>query len=345
MVAARQFLKNLDQFPICSNPPNSGKTKKLKISFWADKSYRETFPKEWQERIQRIATFASDILRTQFGVELEICTLNKWDTEFESSLEQTFENFELKPVSFTDVIKVGITFDESLANSVMDRSHLGLAKPMGTSVVITGQPTYPGMQYWNPIEEAITLVHEIAHLFGAMHVPNEKSIMNPMAGYLSFRFDEANQSIVKMMNKDFLDIDEKQRTKNYISKLIEMNQNNYENKLPILTLISSQIYTLNYHYFNGKPSIRVRKKEILNLVQDSVYARAVLGVTEYNLNHFEKSVELLSKVVELKPNFAEAHWYLSLALQKTGDITNAEKHKMIAKPFRNTWILDEKKIY
>jgi tetratricopeptide (TPR) repeat protein len=345
MIAARQFLKNLDQFPICSNPPNSDKTKKLKISFWADKSYRETFPKEWQERIQRIATFASDILRTQFGVELEIYTLNKWDSEFESSLEQTFENFEQKPVSFTDVIKVGITFDESLANSVMDRSHLGLAKPMGTSVVITGQPTYPGMQYWNPIEEAITLVHEIAHLFGAMHVPNEKSIMNPMAGYLSFRFDDANQSIVKMMNKDFLDIDEKQRTKNYISKLIEMNQNNYENKLPILTLISSQIYTLNYYYFNEKPSIRVRKKEILNLVQDSVYARAVLGVTEYNLNHFEKSVELLSKVVELKPNFAEAHWYLSLALQKTGDITKAEKHKMIAKPFRNTWILDEKKIY
>lgn len=345
MIAGRQFLKNLDQFPICSNLPNSDKTKKIKISFWADKSYRETFPKEWQERIQRIATFANDIFRTQFGVELEIYTINKWDSEFESSLNYTFQKFEQKPVSYTNVIKVGITFDENLANTITDRSYLGLARPMGTTVIITGQPTFPGMQYWNPIEEAITLVHEIGHLFGAMHVPNEKSIMNPMAGYLSFRFDDANQNIVKMMNKDFLEIDEKQRTKNYISKLIDMNKNKYENKLPILTLISGQIYTLNYHYFNGKPSIRVRKKEILNLVQDSVYARAVLGVTEYNLNHFEKSAELLSKVVELKPDFAEAHWYLSLALQKTGDLTAAEKHKNIAKPFRNTWILDEKKIY
>ena len=70
-----------------------------------------------------------------------------------------------------------------------------------------------------------------------------------------------------------------------------------------------------------------------------------MGVTEYNLNHFEKSAELLSKVVELKPDFAEAHWYLSLALQKTGDLTKADKHKNIAKPFRNTWILEEKKIY
>lgn len=345
MVAARQFLKNLDQIPVCSNPQNSYTTKKLKISFWADKSYRETFPKEWQERIKRIATFASDILRTQFGIELELYTLNKWDSEFEYSLDQTFQKFEQRPISFTDVIKVGVTFNPNLANNVTDRSFLGLAKPMSTDLVMTGQPSFPGMQYWNPIEEAITLVHEIAHLFGAMHVPNEKSIMNPMAGCLSFRFDEANQSIVQTMNNDFLNIDERQRTQNYISKLIEMNQNKYENKLPILTLISRQIYSLNYYYFSGRPSIRVRKKEILNLVQDSVYARAVLGVTEYNLNHFEKSAELLSKVVELKPDFAEAHWYLNLALQKTGDLTEADKHKNIAKPFRNTWILEEKKIY
>ena len=83
----------------------------------------------------------------------------------------------------------------------------------------------------------------------------------------------------------------------------------------------------------------------MNLVQDSVYAQAVWGVTEYNLNHFEKSAELLSKVVKLKPDFAEAHWYLRQEIQKTGDLTEADKHKNIAKPFRNTWILEEKKIY
>jgi tetratricopeptide (TPR) repeat protein len=83
----------------------------------------------------------------------------------------------------------------------------------------------------------------------------------------------------------------------------------------------------------------------MKLVQDSVYAQAVWGVTEFNLNHFEKSAELLSKVVELKPDFAEAHWYLNLALQKTGDLLEAEKHKKISKPFRKNWILDQTKIY
>ena len=218
---------------------------------------------------------------------------------------------------------------------------LGLAKSMSTTLVITGQPSYPGMHYWNPIEEAITLVHEIAHLLGAIHVPDEKSIMNPMAGYLSFRFDEANKNIVRSMSNDFLVIDEKQRTKNYITKLIEMNQNNFENKLPVLTLISSQIYSLYYQSFGGRPSV-FRKKTIMNLVQDSVYAQAVWGVTEYNLNHFERSVELLTKVVKLKPNFAEAHWYLSLALKEMSDITEADKHKDIAKPFRSKWVLDYK---
>lgn len=341
MLAGRQLLRNLNQIPLCSNSANPNTTKKFKISFWADESYRETFPKEWQERIKRIATFASDILRTQFGIELEIYTLNKWDSKFGSSLEQTIQTFERKPVSFSDVIKVGVTFNENLANNVTDRSLLGLAKPMSTTLVITGQPSYPGMHYWNPIEEAITLVHEIAHLFGAMHVPDEKSIMNPMAGYLSFRFDEANKNIVKSMSKDFLVIDEKQRTKNYITKLIEMNQNNFENKLPVLTLISRQIYSLYFQSFGGRPS-GFRKKTIMNLVQDSVYAQAVWGVTEYNLNHFERSVELLAKVVKLKPDFAEAHWYLSLALNEAGDTTEADKHKNIAKLYRSKWVLDSK---
>ena len=345
MIAGRQLLRNLDQIPICSNPANSDLTKKLKVSFWADKSYRETFPKEWHERIKRIASIANYMLGDQLDINLEIYTLNKWEDEFESSLEHTFIKFEKKPISFTDVIRVGITFNENLANSVTDRFYLGLAKPMGTALVITGQPSFPGMHYWNPIEEAITLVHEIAHLFGAMHIPNEKSIMNPMVGSLSFRFDEANQSIVKTMKNDFLDIDEWQRNQKYISKLIEMNQNTLSNKLPVLTQISRQIYGLNYNYFTEQPSARVRKKEIMKLVQDSVYAQAVWGVTEYNLNHFEKSAELLSKVVKLKPDFAEAHWYLSLALQKTGDLIEAEKHENVSRPFRKNWILDEKKNY
>lgn len=343
MLAGRQLLRNLEQIPLCSNSSNSNATKKLKISFWADESYRETFLKEWQQRIKRIATFASDILHTQFGIELEIYTLNKWDSKFESSLGQTFNTFEQRPVSFTDVIKVGITFNENLANNVTDRSLLGLGKPMSTTAVITGQPSYPGMNYWNPIEEAITLVHEIAHLFGAVHVADEKSIMNPMAGYLSFMFDDANKNIIKSMSKDFLVIDEEQRTKNYIAKLLEMNQNNFENKLPVLTAISRQIYSLNYDKFGGLPS-EFRKKTIMNLVQDSVYAQAVWGVTEYNLNHFERSVELLSRVVKLKPNFAEAHWYLYLALKEMDNTTEADKHKNIAKPFRNNWVIDNNRI-
>jgi tetratricopeptide (TPR) repeat protein len=123
-----------------------------------------------------------------------------------------------------------------------------------------------------------------------------------------------------------------------------MNQHSYENRLPILTIISKQIYSLNYSYFNEQTS-RVRKNEIMNLVQDSVYAQAVWGVMEYDLNHFEKSAKILSKVLELKSDFAEAHWYLSLALQKTGDLIEADKHKNISKQFRNSWILEEKKIY
>jgi len=37
MIAGRQLMENLNQLPICSNSLNMDTTKKLKVSFWADK--------------------------------------------------------------------------------------------------------------------------------------------------------------------------------------------------------------------------------------------------------------------------------------------------------------------
>lgn len=345
IIAGRQLLNNLNQIPKCSYLQNSEAIKKIRVSFWADKSYRDTFSKEWKERLNRIVVLANDILRIQLGIELDIYTLNKWDSEFETSLDQTFQKLKQKPVSYTNVIRLGVTFDPNLANNVTDRSHLGLAEPLGIVAVMTGQPSFPGMRYWNPIEEAITLVHEIAHLFGGIHIPDETTIMYPESGSLSFRFDEANQRIVKAMCENFLEIDEKQRTQNYIHTLIDVNENHFENNLPILLNIAEQIFSRSNHKLNLLSNKEAFNKEIMDLVNDSVYALAVMGVTEYKLKHWEQSIELISDALKLKPNFAEAHWYLSLALEKIGDFKEADKQKKMAKPFRNTWILDEKKIF
>lgn len=340
ILAGRQLLKNLDGIPECSDTQDFEKLNKLKVSFWVDKSYRDAFPKVWRERINKIVNLANDILRSQFNFELEIYTINKWDTEFENSLKQTFNKLEQREVSFSNVIRVAVTFDQSLANDVNDRSFLGLAKSMGTVLAITAQPSFPGMGYWNPVEEATTLVHEVAHLLGAIHVKDKTSIMYRNSGFLSFRFDEENQCIVKAMSENFLDIDKKQRTQNYIHTLIDLNQNRFENRLPILSYVSNNIYDDDYKRYSDSIQLDTLYQKIMSLTQDSVYALAIMGVTELQHQHWEKAIELLSKVIMIKPNFAEAHWYLSKAYQKTGDLTESHKHKEVAEPFLKNWVFE-----
>lgn len=71
MVAAKQFIKYFDQIPDCSVQKSMDGIQKIKVGFWVDKSYRNTFPKEWQSRINIVALFASEIARNQLGVEIQ----------------------------------------------------------------------------------------------------------------------------------------------------------------------------------------------------------------------------------------------------------------------------------
>jgi tetratricopeptide (TPR) repeat protein len=340
MVAGRQFVKYLDQIPICSAQRNTEGIKKIKVSFWVDESYRNTFPGEWQERIKRVALFASDIIWNQLGIEMQVSGLVKWDSEFESSLLSAYRELHSKPFSNHDVIRVGVTYDNSLALNVTDRSFLGLGGPMEGVAVLTAQPSFPGMGYWNPIEEAITLAHEISHCFGAMHVIHSNSLMYPYAGKLGYKIDDANKHIVETLVPHYFSEDVSQRTQAYVNTLIELDKNKHRNNLPVLSIIAKHIYEHYYEEATTGSNTNKLNKRIKNMVPDSSYALAVIGVTEFNLSHWDQSIEYLTKAIKLNPDLPEAVWYLSKAYEKVGDKDEAEKCKNSSKLFRNKWIID-----
>lgn len=216
---------------------------------------------------------------------------------------------------------------------------------MESVAVITAQPNFPGMDYWNPIEEAITLVHEIAHSFGAIHVTHENTLMYPTTGTLAYKFDKVNKYIFESMSKNYFAEDKTQRTQQYINTLIEMNKDSYRNNLPVLSVIYEIIYEDNYSEVAMSSTTEELNKHIKNMIQDSSYALAVMGVSEFNLNNWDQSIELLSEAVKLNPGLAEANWYLGKAYDKVGKGNEADKYKKIAKPFSNNWIVDNKLFY
>jgi hypothetical protein len=197
MIVARQLTNNLEDIPICSVVSTFPSKTKIPVSLWVDISYREAFPHSWKDRLARRFLFANDILCPQFGIELVITGYKEWNTVFENSLKHKLEKLQKEETLNIEEIRIGITLNKKLKTNWTDKSNIGLAELDGRNAVITGQPSFPGLGFWNPLEEALTIVHECGHILGAIHVEDTESIMYPNSGEFAFDFDNFNRRVIK----------------------------------------------------------------------------------------------------------------------------------------------------
>lgn len=344
MIAARQLTKGLKEIPICEIVNLPLKAEQFLVKLWVDKSYREYFPDTWKDRLMLRILFANDILRSQFNIELIVSEFKEWDSRFETKLDSILLKLKNETTSNLDEIQIGITLDNTLKTNWLDKSKIGLAFLLGEHAVITGQPSFPEVgDYWNPIEEAITLVHEFGHLLGAIHVTDESSIMYPTSGFLSYEFDDANEKIIEATKDNFFNDNKKQRVQNYIQKLITIRNTSGENSILILPAITSVVNnldpqdSLNYNEYERLDSL------LSKVINDSVYKLALLGYIEYNFHHYKQAKIYFEKVIESYPDFSEVHWYLSKVYQKMRNKRKSDKHRNIAKRNKNLLLLDDKK--
>ena len=344
MMVARQLAKNLNQIDVCKVNNSISTSNKFLVSFWVDKSYREAFSEEWKNRIIRRVVFANDILREQLGIELVISEFIEWNSRFESSLDYTLSSLYMGAAPKPNMLRIGITFDKKLQTNWTDRSTIGLAVPLGVDAIISAQPSFPDLGIWNPLEEAMTIVHEVAHILGAIHVPDEGSIMYPYSGSFSFEFDDLNRKIIQASKFNYFNVDAKKRVTNYIDNLVELRKKESKNSFPILPAIENSVFSLNLGGYSYDNYIDEIHKSFSEVIKDSLHLVATLGLVDYNFGRNEQAKSFFAKALELDPEFAEVHWYLSLGLQKMEEQTLAELHKELAKPYRKLWILEESRI-
>ncbi len=341
---ARQVTGAFRGIPVCSIADSVLPAATIPVMFYVDRNYREKFPTQWQERLTRRLLFASDILEKQFGMALEPGGFREWNSRYESSLDYTLNKLRGATSERAKVLQIGGTVDGSLTRYWRKRSHIGVAFPLGIDAVITAQPSFPDVSEWNSIEEALTLVHEIAHLFGAAHSQEEASVMYPDAGPLSYRFDSLNARIINGMKSRFLELDEEERCRQYLRVLSGATSAHMQNSVAVLDPAARAVARL---FGLATAEFLVRRDSVdltalMNgLIADSSFRSALRGYIEYKAGDLEEAEKDLRKAIAARPDFAEAHIYLSRVFAGKKMTREADDERRIAGKYGMWRIIDE----
>ncbi len=341
IIVARQLTRALKNIPVCAIEDTTAARYHFPVIFYVDESYRNRFPTQWAERLQRRLLYASDILRKQFDIELDLGGFNEWNARFPSSMDYVLEHLRQSTPSLARAFLIGVTVDPQLTRTWQHRARLGVAFPFGIHAAITAQPSFPDATEWNSIEEALTLVHEIGHLLGAGHSGSQTSVMYPYSGSLSFLFDELNSQIIDTLKSQFFELTEAQRLQKCVKLLVDSRSSHLKNSVNIIPQIARSLLhlvELKVHYAAISRDTTSFSSLLASEIADSSLRYAVTGYMEYKNEHLEQALQYFSKAIEFAPDFAEAHGYLSTVLIKLNRSKDAEEHANIARQFHVLWV-------
>jgi hypothetical protein len=346
-LAARQMNRQLASIPVCSVSDTIPPRDIFPIVFDVDKDYRNQFPKDWKLRLQRRLLYANDLFRRQFNIGFELRGFVESDAQFDQTLDNTLANLRKTTRENDGVIHVGITVDEALTWNWRQRSSLGLAYGNLPEMMITAQPSLPGLGAWSSLEEALTLVHEFGHVFGAAHASSDASVMYPVSGSMAFLFDKLNENIIDSMKNNFFGASRKEKNEHYLQVLSSLRKTpECRNSAAILREAADAAEYLLWEKNPVRHTVfRVEWTDGAGAaltINDPALKDAIDGYAQYRELNYDKAAAYFAKAVDEDPDFGEVRTYYYLSLRKIGKSKEAGEQLDKANQMHMSWVMEER---
>jgi hypothetical protein len=147
----------------------------LRLSAIADATYRQVVD-DWRDRIRQTVAGASKYYEANFQVRLELDEIRAWEyrglaDDVEGRVKQALQ---MAPGSSDLLVAfIGLGDYYKTQEKTFRTGHLGAGFPFGQHLLVTGNDDF------HVNREIAVLIHELAHGFGAFHVTDRRSLMQP----------------------------------------------------------------------------------------------------------------------------------------------------------------------
>lgn len=192
----------------------------LQVKAVADETFRER--DDWEREIREHVAWADEKMRELTAVGFELVAVEPWTTHGGSSMTLLLSE-----------LRAGVPKDG--ADAVF--GFTGHPPPATMSLLPGGMVTYPlpftaGIAF--PLGDRVvirrtemstltrhTLIHEVAHLFGGLHV-DDRSILETDTNRMSFRLDPFNERVLALTRSRDFDVDVRQMPRGEIAALVDL---------------------------------------------------------------------------------------------------------------------------
>jgi len=279
----------------------------------------------WKGEFERRLAYASKIFGTEFKLKFKPAVYWDWNPrDPEGDMDSLMEELKSRfPLEETDIV-IGLTRLEEIpsAEQMRDLHVLGRARPFSGYLVMR----YPFNRLYT-IQEETVMVHELAHLFGAVHAGKD-TIMSPVVDrQIPTRFDPQNRAIIMLTRE----MDFKKGTAVLDSRMMQTLLGSY------MELINARqsydfYYMLGVFYLNLGKDFEALKawKAARDLDHKNPQIHFDIGTLYYKAGRYDEAIRELGQAVagmvypSQKPNKALALRMLGAAYFQKGNYNAAQ---------------------